>query len=153
MPTAKSTVSFVDYAKFTALERQLQKQRGSTSKEGYGIWKRYDSSIREVMRRHGKTVGWDAGVDFYHGGDWFHHLYDGFAIMTTTALSTRLLHDLQTVVAAHHSDAVLSLGGEMDTPICGLDVLFTPLAIYAAWYEQSATTCLRKIRKTGVQIL
>lgn len=153
MPTANSTVSVIDYAEFAALEERLQKQRGPTSKEGYEIWERYDSSIREAMRRHGKTVGWDAGVDFYHGGDWFHQLYDGFALMTTTALSTPLLHDLQAAVAQHHSDAVLSFGGEMDTPMNGLDVLITPSAIYAAWYKESAATCRHKIQKTGVQIL
>jgi hypothetical protein len=153
MHTRNSTVSPIDYSKYAALEKRLQKRRTPTSKQGYEIWERYDSAIRKVMRQHGKTVGWDADVDFYHGGDWFHELYDGFALRTTTALSTELLHDLQAVVAQHHSDAVLSFGGEMETAMCGLEVLVTPSAIYAAWYENTGATCRRKIRKTGVQIL
>jgi len=107
-------------------------ERGPSG-EGYELWKRYDSSIREVMRRHGKTAGWDAGVDFYHGGDWFHELYDGFALMTTTALSIPLLQELQIVVAQHHSHAMLSFGGEVDTPMRGLDVLITPTRMVAGW--------------------
>ena len=153
MPTPSTKVSVIDYAEYTTLEEELQKRRGPTSKQGYEIWKRYDSSISEVMRRHRKSVGCDADVDFYHGGDWFHELYDGFALMTTSALSAQLLHDLQAVVAQHHPDAVLSIGGEMDTPMRGLDVLITPSAICAAWYEQSAAICRTKIKETGVQIL
>ena len=153
MPTPNSIVSVLDYSKFAALEKRLTKERGPTSKDGYEIWKRYDDSIREVMRRHGKSAGWDTEVDFYHGGDWFHELYNGFALLTTTALSTQLLRDLQTTVARHHSDAVLSFGGEIDTTMSGLDVLITQSAIYAAWYEQSAATCRRRIKMAGVQIL
>lgn len=104
------------------------------------------------MRRYGK-VGWDADVDFYHGGDWFHELYDGFALKTTTALSVQALIEFQQVVARHHPDAVLSFGGDIGTPIFGLDVLVTPSAIYAAWYEKTAATCRRKIKKAGVEIL
>lgn len=152
MPTANPPISVIDYAEFTALEDQLQKQRGPTSKQGYETWERYDSSIRQVMRRHGKSAGWDADVDFYHGGDWFHELYNGFALMKTTALSPHLLHELQAIVAQHHSNAVLSLGGEMDTAMQGLEILITPNAIYATWYEESADTCRRKIEKAGVQI-
>jgi hypothetical protein len=153
MPAASSTVSVIDYKKFSALEERLRKQRRSVSKKGYKAWERYDSAIRDVMRRHGKSVGWDADVDFYHSEDWFHELCDGFALMTTTALSIPLLHDLQAVVAQHHHDAVLSFGGEVSTPMSGLEVLITPLAMYAAWYENIAATCARKIRKAGVQIL
>ncbi len=150
---ASSTVSIIDYAQFSMLEDRLQKRRGETAKDGYKVWERYDTAIRDVMRRHSKSVGWDADVDFYHGGDWFHELYDGFALMTTTALSLPLFHDLQVVVAGHHADAVLSFGGEVSTPMLGLDVLVTPTEIYAAWYENTAATCRRKIQKTGVRIL
>lgn len=153
MPTSPSKVSVVDYAKLSALDERLQKRRGTASEEGYEIWERYDNAIREVMGRHGKSVGWDADVDFYHGGDWFHELYDGFALMTPSALSIPLLHDLQKVVAHHHSDALLNFGGEMSTPMSGLDVLVTPSSIYAAWYENTAATCTRKLKKAGVQIL
>lgn len=148
-----SAVSIVDYAQLTKLEKQLQRRRGESAKHGYKLWKRYDTAIREVMRRHRKSVGWDADVDFYHGGDWFHELCDGFALLTTTALSVPLLRDLQSVVARHHPDATLSFGGEISTPMLGLDVLVTPTEIHAAWYENTAATCRRKIRQTGVEIL
>jgi hypothetical protein len=104
------------------------------------------------MRRYAK-VGRDDGVDFYHGGDWFHELYDGFAIKKPTALSAQLLRELQDVVAQHHRDAVLDLGGDIDTPIFGLRVLVTPTAICAAWCENTAATCRRKLKKAGAQIL
>jgi hypothetical protein len=154
MPTASSTVSVIDYSKFAALDERLRKRRAAAAfKKGYETWERYDAAIRKVMRHHGKSVGWDADVDFYHGGDWFHELYDGFALMTTTALSIPLLHDLQEVVTRHHPEALLSFGGEVSTPMLGLDVLVTPTQICAAWYENTAATCRRKIKKTGVQIL
>ena len=153
MPSTSSTVTMIDDKEFAVIEERLRKRRGSGAKDGYEIWKRYDDAIREVMRRHGKSVGWNAGVDFYHGGDWFHELQDGFALMTTTALSLPLLRELQTVVAQHHPDAVLSFGGEVDTPMRGLEVLLTPSEIYASWDENPAATCRRKIKQTGVQIL
>jgi hypothetical protein len=148
-----STVSVIDYSNFAALDERLRKKRGAASKKGYEIWERYDAAIRDVMRLHGKLVGWDADVDFYHGGDWFHELYDGFALMTTTALSIPLLHGLQAVVMQHHPDALLSFGGEVSTPMLGLDVLVTPTEICAAWYENTAATCRRKIKEAGVHIL
>ena len=150
---AGSKVSITDYAQLSMLEDRLQKRRGEPTKNGYEVWQRYDSAIRAVMRRHGKSVGWDADVDFYHGGDWFHELYDGFALMTVTALSLPLLNDLQTVVARHHPDAVLCFGGEVSTPMLGLHVLVTTTGISAAWNESTATTCRRKIPRTGVRIL
>jgi hypothetical protein len=149
---AHSPLTIIDHAEFVQLGRSLRKQRGPSG-DGYEIWKRYDASIREVMHRHGKTVGWDAGVDFYHGGDWFHELYDGFALMTTSALSVGMLEDFQVVVAQHHAHAMLGFGGEVDTPMRGLDVLITPTTMVAAWYEQDAATCRRMIKKTGVDIL
>jgi hypothetical protein len=152
MTTASSPITVLDYAELTGLEERLRKRRGQASKQGYEIWKRYDDAIRNVLRRYGK-VGWDADVDFYHGGDWFHDLYDGFALMTTGALSVQALRELREIVAQHHPDAALSFGGEVDTPLRGLDVLVTPSEIYAAWYESSAATCRRKLRQAGIQIL
>jgi hypothetical protein len=149
---ASSTVSIIDYAEFSKLLDRFQKRRGDTAKDGFEVWVRYDTTIRDVMRRHGRSVGCDAKVDFYHGGDWFHELYDGFALMTTTALSLPLLHDLQAIVAGHHADALLSFGGEVSTPMLGLDVLVTPTEICASWYENTAATCRRKIEDTGVRI-
>jgi hypothetical protein len=152
MRTPVSTIIVMDHADYEEFGDRLSKQRGPSG-DDYDIWKKYDSSIRDVMRRHGKTVGWDAGVDFYHGGDWFHELYDGFAVMTTSALTTHLLQDLQRVVAQHHDHAMLSFGGEADTPMRGLDVRITPTTMVAAWYEEDAATCRRKIQQTGVMIL
>lgn len=105
------------------------------------------------MRRHGKSAGADEAVDFYHGGDWFHELHDGFAVRDMTALSPQLLRDLQAIVAGRHADAALSLGGEMGSPIDGLAIIVTSAGIWVAWYEQSAAACLATIRRVGVQVL
>jgi hypothetical protein len=152
MANNESLVSVLDYKNLRTLETRLQRKRGPASKSGFETWQRYDRAIRKAMRHHGKSVGWDADVDFYHGGDWFHELYDGFALMTPTALSIPLLRDLQVVVAQHHHAALLSFGGEMSTPMSGLDVLVTPSGIYAAWYKNTAATCIRKLKKAGVAI-
>ena len=106
MHATSSTVSVIDYSKDGPSKGGYRNGAGLRP-GGLEIWERYDSAIRKIMRQHGKSVGWDTDVDFYHGGDWFHELYNGFALMTTTALSTELLHDLQAVVVQHHSDAVL----------------------------------------------
>jgi hypothetical protein len=148
----RSIVSVIDYAEFAALEERLKKQRGPSG-QAYETWQRYDRAIRKIMRRLGKSVGWDEGVDFYHGGDWFHELYNGFALKTTTAISNELLIELQKVVAGHSPNAVLSFGGDIETPMCGLEVPVTATGIFAGWFEESAETCRRKIKKSRVQIL
>jgi len=147
-----SSVEILDYKKLTVIEDQVKKRRGPASMQGYAVWKRYDTALRKVIRLYGK-VGWDDDVDFYHGGDWFHEFYDGFALRTTTALTIPLLHKLQTVVAQHHPDALLGFGGELGTPMQGLDVLVTPSAIYAAWYRDAASTCRLKLKKAKILIL
>jgi|ERR1022692_2186071 hypothetical protein len=152
MQSNRPIVTVVDYAELTALEERLRERRGPPSKEGYEIWNRYDDAVSEVLRRYGK-IGCDADVDFYHGGDWFHELYNGFALMTTATLSVKALRELQEVVARHHPDAVLSFGGDLDTPMFGLDILITPTEIFAAWYESTADLCRSKLKKAGVQIL
>ena len=148
-----SIVSVVDDTDFCRLEDQLRKQRGARSEHGYEIWKRFDENIREVIRQSGKLVGWDDGVDFYHSGDWFHELHTGFALKTTTALSGQLLLQVQEVVAKHHVDADLCFVGDIETPMFGLNILVTPIAIHAAWYKSTADVCRRNIKKAGVEIL
>jgi hypothetical protein len=119
----------------------------------YAIWQRFDDDIREVMRRHHRRVGSHGRLDFYHGEDWFHELYDGFAVRTARALTFPLLRDLQAVAARHHPAALVSFGGEMDTPMLGLRVLVTATSISAAWEGLSATDCRIKLSQTKVRIL
>jgi hypothetical protein len=153
MSSSNFTVSVLDADEFDSLEAKLQSKRDAAAKNGYEIWQRYDNSVRDVMRRHSKAVGWDADVDFYHGGDWFHELYDGFALKTPTALSRELLHDLQKVVAKHHPDAVLDFGGDMDTPMLGFRVLVTANGVFVRWFESTAAVCRRNARVAGMEIL
>lgn len=117
------------------------------------IWRRFDDAIREVMRRHHRRVGSHGRLDFYHSEDWFHELCDGFAVMTARALTFPLLRDVQAVTARHHPAALVSFGGEMDTPVLGLHVLVTATGIFAAWKGLSAADCRTKLRQTKVRIL
>jgi hypothetical protein len=150
MTIPERRVLVVDHKKFTKLD---QMRIRTPFEKGYEVWDRYHSAILDALRNHGKSVGSNDEADFYHSGDWFHELGDGFAFRTTTALSIPLLHQLQVVVQQHHPDARLSLAGEMGTPMCGLEVLVTSSAIYAAWYKRTLETCRRKLRKIGIRIL
>lgn len=152
MLTTKSGVTVVDYRKLTALQRRIQKRRPPLNKQGVEIWARYHDALRAVARRYGK-VGWDANVDFYHSGDWFHQLSDGFALLTSRGVTLKALREFQKVVTQHHPDAALSFGGDIDTPIFGLEILVTPSAIYVGWFQNKAVTCRRKLKKLGLNIL
>jgi hypothetical protein len=153
MRSKASTRTIVDYVDLKATEDRIRK-RWPASAGSYEVWLRYDKAVRRVLGRYGK-VGWGDDVDFYHSGDWFHELDDGFALLspaTLAAFSTAGLHDLQMVVSKHHPDAMLSFGGELGTPIDGLEFLFTSSKILLAWYENTAATCRRKLKKAGIEV-
>jgi hypothetical protein len=148
----KVRVKILDYFELQALEEQIKQRRQPANKDGYESWKKYDKAIRDVLKKFGK-VGWDDDVDFYHGGDWFHELYDGFALKNSKALSIELLAELHQVVSKFHADAIFELGADLGTPLFGLEIVVIAEGIFAGWYKYDAAECRRKLKELKVSCL
>lgn len=154
-------IQIVKYKEFSSIEQDLQKRCGPPSKDGYEVWKRYHDELCAVARRFGK-VGYKPreAPDFYHTGDWFHELADGFMIHDPGNLSPHVFSEFQEVVAKHHLDASMGLGGGALTledwrsipPLYGLAVLIRPSTIHVAWMLEDLDGCIRKLRESGVDL-
>jgi hypothetical protein len=147
-----STITILNDDDLEALKQRIKMRRELSSDDGYAVWSKYDKAIREVLLKYGK-VGSEEDVDFYHGEDWFHELFNGFALRNAHAISLQTLHNLKKVVAQHNPDAMLSFGGEMGTLMEGLEILVTSTGVYAAWYNCTAAICEQKIKKAEIPIL
>ena len=149
MPTP---ISFVTDSELSQQSKALQARRPSGAGK-YETWKRYHDSLCAVAERYGSVSDSpEPAPDFYYSGDWFHELSDGFALLTPRAVSAQSLRDFQKVVAAHHADARLNMGGEVCSTLYGLDILVTSSAIYIAWRRESAEGCRAKLQALGVEL-
>ena len=152
-------IQIVDYKQFSSISDDLGKRCGPHSKNGYEIWKRYHDELCAVARRFGK-VGYKPAEspDFYHTGDWFHELADGFMMNDPRNFSPHVFVEFQEVVAKHHPDASMNLiGGALTVqewrsipPLYGLVVLLRPSTIHVTWMLEDMDGCLRKLRHAGV---
>ncbi len=157
--TVPTPIQIVGYEEYASIEKALAKRRGGASKSGYGVWKRYHDELCIVASRFGK-VGYkpSEAPDFYHTGDWFHELGDGFMITDPRNFSRHVFHEFQEVVAKHHIDASMGLAGGGMTledwraipPLYGLVVLITPTTIHVTWMLEELDGCIRKMRASGV---
>ncbi|NBR87290.1 MAG: hypothetical protein EBS84_17275 [Proteobacteria bacterium] len=62
------------------------------------------------------------------------------------------MRDFQSIVAAHHSDALLNMGGEVTTRLYGLEILITSSGIFVAWDGQTPAGCKAKLSAIGVSL-
>jgi hypothetical protein len=148
----KSPIQILDYAEFAKTETALNERRKSASEDGEETWERYHQALWAVAEAAG-GVGEDPDdldLDFYHGGDWFHELSDGFAVLTPCGVSDDVFGKFQTVVAAHHPDASLMLGGDSRSPIFGLQILITASEVYVGWIDMTAADCRKQLTELGV---
>ena len=152
-------IQIVQYKQFSSINEALHKRNGPPSKDGYAAWKTYHDELCDVARRFGK-VGYmpKEAPDFYHTGDWFHELADGFMINDPGNFSRHVFTEFQEVVAKHHPDASMGLAGGGLTleewrsipPLYGLAVLITPSTIHVSWMLEDLDGCIRKLRESGV---
>ncbi len=149
----------IEYEQFSSIQQDLQKRCGPPSKDGYEVWKRYHEELCAVARRFGKVGEEPAEApDFYHSGDWFHELADGFMTSDPRNFSPHVFTEFQEVVAKHHPDASMGLAGGGATledwrsipPLYGLVVLIRPTTIHVAWMLEGLDGCIRKLRHAGV---
>lgn len=119
------------------------------SKE-YEDWQRLHSALVAELKRYGEVTDWDGG-DFYHGGDWFTSLSDGFALRTVEPLKKMSVAALQSVLAQHSPHASVSIGGEMCTPLDGLEFFIHPRATLAAWRDKSRDDCRAHLLSLGLR--
>jgi len=137
-------------------KRQGDELRERTPKSigNYETWKRFHDALCLVASRHGTVSDSpEPTPDFYFSGDWFHELSDGFALMTPKIISSKLLRDFQKVVAAHHPNARLNMGGDFQTPIEGLEILVTASSIFVSWWKcESPTICAEKLEALKVKL-
>lgn len=119
----------------------------------YETWERLHSSLCDVAKRYGRVSGSaDTPLpDFYHSGDWYDELWDGFTLYSTKGLSKQALRELQAVVAAHHADASVLLVGDADQ-IVGLEVLMTSTHIFVSWENASPEQCREKLNALGINL-
>lgn len=149
MPTP---ISFVTASELSQESKSLQARRPSGA-GSYETWKRYHDSLCAVAKRYGSVSDDpEPTPDFYYSGDWFHELSDGFALQTQRAVSAQALRDFQKVVAAHDANARLNMGGDILTPLDGLDILITSSSILVAWGDESAQGCKSKLQALGIEL-
>jgi hypothetical protein len=145
-------ISFVTASELSKESKSLQARRPSGAGK-YETWKHYHDCLCAVAERYGSVSDSpEPAPDFYFPGDWFHELSDGFASLTPRAISAQALRDFQKIVAAHHAAARLNMGGEIRSPLCGLDILITSSAIFVAWDGESAQDCRAKLQALGAEI-
>lgn len=148
MPTPISFVTASDLKKESKAVASRRSRRSGT----YKTWKRLHDPLCVVALRYGRVSDSpDPTPDFYFSGDWFHQLTDGFALFTTRGLSAQALREFHQVVAAHHADAEVSLGGEVTTQLYGLDILITASCILVAWEGETPEGCKAKLMALGVR--
>lgn len=151
-PSMSIPISFVSRSDLKR-EGEAVAARRSAGEGRYETWKRFHDSLCKVARRYGSVSDCpDPAPDFYFSGDWFHELSDGFALLTTRGLSSQALRDFHIIVAAHHPAARLDMGGEVTTPLDGLDILITASHIFVAWDGQTPTGCKAKLAAMGVRL-
>lgn len=145
-------ISFFSRSEMEQESKAVAARRSSGSGR-YDTWKRYHNSLCKVARQYGNVSDSpDPAPDFYFSGDWFHELSDGFALLTTRGFSSQALRDFQSIVAAHHSDALLNMGGEVTTRLYGLEILITSSGIFVAWDGQTPAGCKAKLSAIGVSL-
>lgn len=145
-------IDIVDYSTMKALEDAVAEKRTEPPANGYEIWTRYHDALCAVASHFGKLniIHDDDTVAFYHGGDWFHHLGDGFAIRSSAVVRKEVFEELQKVVTNHHPDATLSMGGDFATPIFGLKIFITASVILVAWYDELASVCSAHLKDLNI---
>jgi hypothetical protein len=157
--SSETPIQIVNYKQSLSIQEKLHKRCGAPSKDGYEIWKRYHDELCAVAERFGK-VGYrpDEAPDFYHTGDWFHELADGFMLNAPGNFSRHVFAEFQEVVAKHHPDASMALSGGALTiqewrsipPLYGLGVFIRPSTIHVSWMLENVAGCIRKLRAAGV---
>lgn len=148
----QTPIQIVEPHQLSLLESEMVSRRGDSAGDS-DRWERYHEALCRAAQTGGK-VGDDprAKIDFYYGGDWIHELADSFAMRSPRAVSARAFREMQAVVAAHDPNAVVTLGGELFTPIQGLEVVITASGIYVAWSDHSPDECRKALKKLGRDI-
>jgi hypothetical protein len=154
-----TVIKIVKYDDISSSKQDLGKRCGPSSADGYALWKAYHDELCAVARRFGK-VGYkpSESPDFWHGGDWYHELYDVFMISDPANFSPYVFAEFQEVVAKRHPDASMVLaGGAMSLEdwraipaLYGLEVFIRPSTIHVGWMLEERDGCIRKLRDAGV---
>ena len=76
-------------------------------------------------------------------------LSDGFALRTAEPLKKMSVARLQHVLAEHSPHASLGIGGEICTPLDGLEFFIHPRAALAAWRDKSRDDCRAYLLSLG----
>jgi hypothetical protein len=149
----QTPIEIVEPYQLSLLESEMLSKRGASAGNSER-WERYHEALCRAAKKCGKKVGDDpeAKIDFYHGGDWFHELADSFAMRSPRSVSAKAFREMQAVVSAHDPKAVVTLGGELFTPIDGLEVVITSSGIYAAWTDHTPDGCRKALKEWGLDI-
>lgn len=143
-------IDFLNEDAFWAAHESFVQTASENDSKVYDDWLRYHQAIVEVAMHFGEvTEDYRGGGDFYHGGDWFTSLSDGFALRTATPLKKMRFTLFQQVVADHSPFALLSFGGEMDSPTEGLEILIHSNAILAWWRGKTREECRKHLNSLG----
>ena len=144
-------IDIVDYDTLETLTRSVESQRSSPPEDGHEMWVKYHEELCSVASRYGTVSSdYETTVDFYFSGDWFHQDADGFALQTIKGIRRDALHEFQRVVAKHNPNASLSLDGDFESEINGLEIFITPDAILVAWRHETQQICKQRLCSMGI---
>ena len=141
-------IDFVPQATLEEARETFGRAASAHDSQAYEDWKRLHGALVAEITCYGEVTDWDGG-DFYHGGDWFTSLSDGFALRTAEPLKKMSVARLQHVLAEHSPHASLGIGGEICTPLDGLEFFIHPRAALAAWRDKSRDDCRAYLLSLG----
>ena len=142
-------VDFVTEQAFWKAYKSFERVTSVHDTKSYEDWRRLQSAVVDVAGRYGTWTGHWEGGDFYHAGDWFTSLTDGFALRTAAPLKKIEFGCFQKVVSEHSPFAWLNIMGEVNSPTDGLEMLIHPKAIVAWWDGKTREECRRELKSLG----
>jgi hypothetical protein len=141
-------VDFVTDAALVKARDALHDEAAKHDSKLYEDWLRLHNGLLDVAKSCG-TVTDFGEADWYHGGDWFTSLSDGFALQTAKPLKKLSLEKFQHVLREHSPFASLSIGGEICGPVDGLEFFVHPQVALVSWRGKSRESCRAHLSALG----
>jgi hypothetical protein len=134
-------IDFVSQEAFRKTSEAFDREIARHDTKRYEDWLPLRAAITKEIGRYGRWNNQGEDCDFYHGDDWSHSLADGFALRTYAPLGKFRFVRLREILAAHSPHAVLSIGGDFDTPLWGMSIVVHPQIALACWDGKTAHQC------------